>query len=471
MSLILIFGIILIIAVLSCKITNRTGLPLLVGFILIGIFLGRNFDFVDVSNAEHICNFALLFIIFTGGFQTNFAKAKPVLGVSSLLSALGTVLTAAAAAAFAYFVFDMEFYAAMLLGAVISATDAASVFSILSTKKLNLKNKLDSVLEIESGSNDPFAYMMTVVFLTLVIGSSQNVVVMVLLQISIGAAIGIAGAKLGQLLINKLNMQINGLHAVLLGGIALFIYGMAELLQGNGFLAVYIGGIILGNSKLVYKMLLSKLFSTVSMLMQIILFIVLGILWLPLYFFPTLLPGLLFALFLFFIARPAVVFLLMKPFKFKLKEITLVSWAGFRGASSIVFATYLLSAGLPYAEYVFSMVFFVCLLSVIFQGSLIAPLAKLLGLVDAEKKILKPIEHYVKEAQDELLEIVNPTGSAFCGKVIHELDLPEDVYIVMIRRGNKYIVPTESTLIMENDTFVIACGDEKKRKALTRLLS
>ena len=470
MDAILILGIIFIIAVLSCKLTSRTGLPVLVGFILIGIFIGRNFDFVDVSNAEHICNFALLFIIFTGGFQTNFAQARPVMGVSVLLSALGTVLTAAAAAAFAYLVLKLEFQAAMLLGAVISSTDAASVFSILSSKKIALKNKLDSILEMESGSNDPFAYMLTVVFLALATGKSQNVPLMLIMQVSIGAAVGILGGKLGQRLINRLKLDIDGLYTVLLCGIALFIYGMASLLQGNGFLAVYMGGIILGNSKLVYKLFLSKQLSSVSMLMQIILFIVLGLLWLPSYFFPTLLPGLMFALFLFFIARPAVVFLLMKPFGYKIKDITLVTWAGFRGASSIVFASYLLSARLPYAEYIFSIVFFVCLLSVIFQGSLLAPLAKRLDLVAAGENPLKPIEDYVKEAHNELMEIINPEGSIVCGRTIRDLGLPEDVYMVMIKRDGKYIIPMESTIIMGNDTFVIACRDKEKLAELKTLI-
>ena len=381
MNLIVLLGSILVISVLSCKVTSRTGLPVLVGFILIGAIIRHWFTFLDVSNAEFICNFALIFIIFTGGFQTNFVQVKPVLAVSSLMSAAGTVLTAGMAAAFAYFVLGLEFAAAMLLGAVISSTDAASVFSILSSKKLNLKNNLDSILQMESGSNDPFAYMLTVVFLSLATGGSQNVALLLLMQITIGAVVGFAGAKLGQRLINKLNLEIEGLYAVLLCGTAILIYGVAGLLNGNSFLAVYIGGIILGNGKLTHKNYLSTIFDASSMLMQIFLFIVLGILWVPLSFLPSLLSGLMFASFLFFIARPVVVFILMKPFRYKLKEMALVSWAGFRGASSIVFATYPLSAGLPYANFIFSCVFFVCLLSVIFQGSLLAPLAKKLGLV------------------------------------------------------------------------------------------
>ncbi|MCL2018757.1 MAG: potassium/proton antiporter [Oscillospiraceae bacterium] len=385
MNIILILGIILIISVLSCKITNKTGLPLLVGFILIGVLIEFRFKIaVNASTAENICNFALLFIIFTGGLQTDFAKTKPVLPVSVLLSMAGTVMTAAAAAVFAYFVLGFELYAAMLLGAVMSCTDAASVFSILESKKMNLKNNLGPILEMESGSNDPTAYMLTVVFIGLAVGASQNVAVLLIMQILIGAGMGVIFGLLGRRMINRLNLEIDGLYVVLLAGSALLIYGSASALGGNGFLAVYIGGMILGNGRLIYKDFLSRSFGAFSMLMQIILFIVLGVLWLPGTFRTVAITGILFALFLFFVARPLVVFLIMKPFGYKIKQIALVSWAGFRGASSIVFSTYLLSAGFDYAETVFSVVFFVCMLSVILQGSLLAPIAKKLDLTERE---------------------------------------------------------------------------------------
>ncbi|MCL1829263.1 MAG: potassium/proton antiporter [Oscillospiraceae bacterium] len=382
MDLILIIGIILTISALSCKTTDKIGLPVLVGFILIGVLIGNWFKFENTAGVNQICNFALLLIIFTGGFQTNFTEAGSVLAVSSVLSMAGTVLTAGLAGAFAYFVLRLEFYQAMLLGAVISSTDAASVFSVLRSKQMELKNNLNYMLEIESGSNDPFAYMLTVMFMTLASGSCQNIVLLMLLQIIVGIAAGFIFSKLGQFLINRLNVDIDGLYGALLCGTAFLIYGAAAQFGGNGFLAVYIGGIILGNGKLMYKGFLTRLFSAVSMLMQIMLFIVLGILCIPLSIAAVVGSGLLFAFFLFFIARPVIIFALMKPFRRPLNEIALVSWAGFRGASSIVFSTYLLTAGLPYAEYVFSVVFFVCMLSVIIQGTFIVPVAKLCRLVD-----------------------------------------------------------------------------------------
>ena len=382
MDTILILGIILVISALSCKTTDRIGLPVLVGFILIGILIGNWYKFENLSTVNQICNFALLLIIFTGGFQTNFAEAKHVLAVSTVLSAAGTIITALFAGAFAYYVLRLEFYQAMLLGAVISSTDAASVFSVLRSKQMDLKNNLNSVLEVESGSNDPFAHMLTTVFITLALGGSQNILILIASQIVIGALSGFAFSKLGQILINRLNLDIDGVYGVLLCGTAFLTYGVAVQLGGNGFLAAYICGIIMGNSKLMYKGFLSRLYSAITMLMQIMLFIVLGMLCIPASIASVIGSGLVFALFLFFVIRPLVMFALMKPFHRTMNEIALVSWAGFRGASSIVFATYLLTAGLPYAEYVFSVVFFVCMLSVTVQGSFIVPIAKKLKLID-----------------------------------------------------------------------------------------
>ena len=382
MNIVLIFGILLVFSALSCKTTHRFGMPVLVGFILIGILIRRWYVFEDLNTVMYICDFALLLIIFTGGFQTNFAEAKPVLAVSSVLSCAGTVLTALLSGAFAYYALRLEFYQAMLLGAVIASTDAASVFSVLRSKQMDLKNNLNSVLEVESGSNDPFAYMLSFVIITLALGGTQNIFDLILSQVVVGVLSGVIFAKLGQWFMNWINLDIDGIYGTILCGIAFIIFGAASQFQGNGFLAVYIGGIILGNGKLVYKGFLSRLSSAISMLMQIILFIVLGMLCVPSSIAAVAGSALAFALFLFFVARPLIMFVLMKPFRHPLNEIALVSWAGFRGAASIVFATHALTSGLPYGEYVFSVVFFVCMLSVIIQGTFIVPIAKTLKLID-----------------------------------------------------------------------------------------
>jgi cell volume regulation protein A len=379
MDFILILGIILVISALSCKTAGKIGLPTLVGFILIGLFIGRFFEFEDMAIVDQICNFALLLIVFTGGFKTNFSHAKHVLKISAVLSVGGTLLTAAIAGAFAYFILGFELHQAILLGVIISPTDVESVFSVLRSRQMDLKNNLGTVLEIESGSNEPFAHILTIVVIAFVTGYN-NVPLLLVQEIVIGVIAGIILSKAGQFLINWLKVDIDGIYGVLLCGIAFLIFGAASQFHGSGFLAVYIGGMIIGNGKLVYKGSLSRLYSAFSMLMQITLFIVLGILCVPSLVLANMGVGLLFALFLFFVARPAVIFVLMKIFRRPLNEIALVSWAGFRGASSIVFATYVLISELYYAEKIFSIVFFVCMLSVVTQGTFIGYVAKWLKL-------------------------------------------------------------------------------------------
>ncbi|MCL2109321.1 MAG: potassium/proton antiporter [Oscillospiraceae bacterium] len=470
MNIIFYLGLILIISILSCKLTGKINLPVLAGFILIGILLGTQVGFANMAVAESACNFALLFIIFTGGFQTDFKTTKPVLAVSTILASLGTVLTATLAAVFAYFILGLELHAAMLLGAVVSATDAASVFSVLNSKRLNLKNNLGSILEMESGTNDPIAYMLTVVFIALAMGTSQNVALLLFMQIFAGAAVGVVGGLLGKRLINHLNLKIDGVYAVLVIGLALLIYGGASAADGNGFLAVYIGGMIMSNGKLVYKQYLQRILGVGSMLMQVGLFVVLGVLFMPSMFVKILPVGIIFALFMFFIARPAVMTLIMKPFRYTFKEIAFISWAGLRGASSIVFSTYLLSAGLPYGEYVFSVVFFVCLLSVICQGSLLSKLANLFNLVAPEETKLKTIEEYTKEAANHLLEVAVPEHGIVCNQPVSALGMPENVFIVMIKRAEKYLVPNDATIILAADTLVIASEDVAQIKFLSDVL-
>jgi cell volume regulation protein A len=240
MDTILLFGIILIFSALSSKLMGKLGMPILVGFIGIGVLINNWFQFENINLVRILCDFALLLIVFTGGFQTNFTKTKPVIIMSSILSAVGTVLTAVVAGAFAYFILGIEFYQAALMGAVISSTDAVSVFSILRTKHMELKNNLTSVLEFESGSNEPFAYMMTAILLTLSVGETQNVFFLLFWQITIGILSGVIFAKMGQFFINRLNLDIDSIYGVALCGIALFIFGAATQVGGNGLLAVYI---------------------------------------------------------------------------------------------------------------------------------------------------------------------------------------------------------------------------------------
>lgn len=464
MTILFVAGIILLICAVSSKVLYKYGIPTLVIFLAMGMLMGSDgpggIYFNDPQLAENICNVGLIFIMFSGGFGTSWKTAKPVALAAGVLATLGVVLTALLIGIFVHFAFGFTFLEGMLLGSIVSSTDAASVFSILRSKQLNLKNGLAPMLEMESGSNDPIAYMLTTVFLGLILGKDQNIIVLLLTQITIGAAVGAIAGKLSVWLINKINLDIDGLYTIIVISTALLSYAGAGLLSGNGFLAVYITGLILGNSKLVHKISLVRYFDGLSWLMQILLFFTLGLL-----AFPSKLPsvsikGMTIALFIIFVARPIAIFAILTLFKKPVKEQILVSWVGFRGAAAIVFATYPLTAGLGVADEIFNIVFFIALVSVLVQGTLFIPIAKKLDLVAEEETVLKTFTDYSGEIHAELLEVKIPDDSNMVGKAIMDLNIPMDILIVMIRRNGKLITPRGATIIKAGDIIMMA-GDNK----------
>ena len=466
MNVLLGIGLILLICALTSKVLYRYGIPTLIIFLVIGMLMGSDgFGGIYFDNsrlAQDLSSFCLIFTMFSGGFGTNWKTAKPVAVPSAVLATLGVVLTALLVGVFAYFILHFTFLEGMLLGSIIASTDAASVFSILRSKKLNLKNGLAPMLELESGSNDPIAYMLTTVFLGMILGENNNVAVLLVAQIVIGVLVGVLVGKLAVRLINHINLEIDSLYSVMVIGIAILSYAGANLLTGNGFLAVYITGLIMGNSRLVHKISLVRYFDGFSWLMQIMLFFTLGLL-----VFPSRLPGialtgLAVAAFITFVARPIAVFCVLTLFKRPIKEQLLVSWVGFRGAASIVFATLPLTAGLPIADTIFNTVFFVALLSVLVQGTFFIPIAKKLDLVGQDEKVLKTFTDYSGEIHAELLELYVEKGSEMADKAIMDLDIPMDILIVMLRREGKLITPKGGTLIRPGDTILLA-GDNKNQ--------
>lgn len=464
MTILFVAGIILLICAISSKVLYRYGIPTLVIFLTMGMLMGSDgpggIYFNDPKLAENLCNIGLIFIMFSGGFGTSWKTAKPVALAAGVLATLGVVLTAFLIGIFAHFVLGFTFLEGMLLGSIVSSTDAASVFSILRSKQLNLKNGLAPMLEMESGSNDPIAYMLTTVFLGLILGEGQNIVLLLGAQIVIGVAVGAVIGKLSVWLINNINLDIDGLYSIIVIGTALLSYAGAGLLLGNGFLAVYITGLILGNNRLVHKISLVRYFDGLSWLMQILLFFTLGLL-----SFPSRLPsvatkGMAVALFIIFIARPVAIFIVLTMFKKPVKEQLLVSWVGFRGAAAIVFATYPLTAGLGVADEIFNIVFFIALVSVLVQGTLFIPIAKKLELVEEEETVLKTFTDYSGEIHAELLEVKVPEDSEMVGKAIMDLDIPMDILIVMIRREGRLITPRGATVIEAGDIIMMA-GDNK----------
>lgn len=463
MDIMFISGIILLICAVSSKVLYKYGIPTLIMFLAIGMIMGSEglggiyFDNSELANK--LCNFGLLFIMFSGGFETNWKTAKPVAFASGVLATGGVALTAFLIGIFAHFVLGLTFLEGMLLGSIISSTDAASVFSILRSKKLNLKNNLAPMLEMESGSNDPVAYMLTTIVIGLITGGKHNIVTLLMTQILIGALVGILVGKISVWLINNINLDIEGLYSILAISTALLSYSGANQLMGNGFLAVYITGLIMGNSRLVHKISLVRYFDGLSWLMQILLFFTLGLLVFPSRLFQVALKGIGTAAFIIFIARPIAVFCILTLFKRPIKDQLLVSWVGFRGAASIVFATYPLIAGLTVADEIFNIVFFVALVSVLVQGTFFIPIAKKLNLIGEEETVLKTFTDYSGEIHAELLEFSITENSEMVGKAIKDIDIPMGILIVMIKRKDKLITPNGGTVIKAYDTIMLSAED------------
>lgn len=470
----LLISLIIVICIAAGKLSYKLGLPSLLMFILLGMLFGSDgilkIPFDNYTFAEQICSYALIIIMFYGGFGTNWKHARPVAGKAIALSTLGVAATALLTGLFCRLALGFEWLESFLIGSVISSTDAASVFAILRQKKLNLKYNTASLLEVESGSNDPFAYMLTITCLTLMSGSSSagSVAYMLFAQLVYGAVIGAVLALAAVWLLKRINFYIGGMDTLFVLAIALLAYAVCSITGGNGYLAVYIAGIILGNSKIKNKAPLVHFFDGVTNLAQIVVFFLLGLLAFPSQLPEIILPSLAIALFLTFIARPAAVFALLSPAKCPINQQLLISFAGLRGASSIVFAI-MATVNSPYAERdLFHIVFFACLLSVGLQGALLPLAAKRLKMVESSGSVLRTFNDYQEDEELQLIKTKITKSHSWAGKTIAELKLALDILVVMIKRGNKTILPNGRTRIKAGDILVLS-GEKYKDDSAAEL--
>ena len=469
---IIITAIILILCVFSSKFLHRFGVPTLLIFILLGMVFGSDgivgIYFDNYGLAETICSVALIFIMFYGGFGTNWNTARPVLKQSICMSTLGVIFTALLTGLFCHYALGMSWLEGLLTGSVVGSTDAASVFSILRSKKLNLTGGLASLLEIESGSNDPVSYMMTIIILTIMsVSSDISLPWMIAKQLLFGFGIGFGVAFLSSKLLSRINFEINGMDAILVIGTALFTYGFSSWLGGNGYLSVYIVGIVLGNSKILHKTSLVHFFDGITWLMQIAIFFVLGLLAFPSKIPSVALPAILISVFMIIVARPVATFLILSWFKTPVRQQLLVSWSGLRGAASIVFAIFVMSSGVVIEHDIFHIVFFVALFSVAVQGTLLPKIADKLGLVDKEDDslVLKTFTDYQDDVDTKLLEVPVTEDDFYAGRLLREANIPEEVLIVMIKRHGETIIPRGSTKIKVGDILVVSSESFERFKS------
>lgn len=478
-NILLVGSILLFLSLIAGKTSYRFGVPVLLLFISIGMLAGSDglggIYFDNPKTAQFIGIVALNFILFSGGLDTDWRSVKPVLGQGITLSTLGVMLTAGFLGVFVWAVTDFSIYEGLLLGSIVSSTDSAAVFSILRSKNLALKGNLRPTLELESGSNDPMAYILTIVFTGIVVNqeaSLLSIFPMLLQQLLLGGILGLVIGKLGSIVINRIELVYEGLYIVLVIAIMFFSFSATNFIGGNGFLAVYISAVFLGNQELIHKKSILKSFDSFAWLMQIILFLTLGLLVFPKQIIPFAGIGLVISMVLIFVARPLSVFISLIPFKIQKRSRWFISWVGLRGAVPIVLATYPLIYGAEKAHAIFNIVFFISITSVLIQGTTLSVVAKWLGLTLPEN--LKPRTQTDLELNDsiksKLKEVVIPATSSVVGKQIVQIGLPKTSLIAIIKREDNYITPHGATVLNANDKlYLLAENNDSENEVLTSL--
>ncbi|APS39065.1 MULTISPECIES: potassium/proton antiporter [Salegentibacter] len=479
-NILLIGSLLLFISILAGKTSYRFGVPTLVLFLAVGILSGSEgiggIYFNDPQLAQFIGIVALNFILFSGGLDTSWKTIKPVMWQGISLSILGVLFTAVSVGAFVWYITDFTIYEGLLLGAIVSSTDAAAVFSILRAKNLALKSNLRPTLELESGSNDPMAYFLTIAFLGLVVNQDQSIysiIPLFLQQILIGAALGFIFGKLSKLVINRIKLDFEGLYPVLAIALMFIVFSATDALGGNGFLAVYLSGVYLGNHNIIHKKTIMRMFDGLAWLMQIVLFLTLGLLVYPSHIVPVIGVGIFISVFLIFIARPLGVFLSLIFFKMKMRRRWYISWVGLRGAVPIVFATYPLLAGIEKADMIFNIVFFVSLTSVLIQGTTLSVVARWLHVaLPMKAKQKSPVDAFMADGAKSFLREINiPEQNHSVGKRIVELQFPKKAIIAMISRDDQFITPNGNTVIEADDMLVVLTEDHRTMEGVYESLN
>lgn len=464
-NILLLGSVLLFISIIASKTSFRFGIPTLILFLIVGMLAGSDgpgrIYFNDPSIAQFLGMVALTFILFSGGLDTKWESIRPILKSGITLATVGVFITAVTVGLFASFLLNISIAEGMLLGAIVSSTDAAAVFSILRSKSVGLKGSLRPLLEFESGSNDPMAYFLTIGFIFLVQTPDANITTLIP-KFFIGMVLGgICGYGFGHMMtwiVNRIKLDFEGLYPVLILSLVFFTFSFTNLIGGNAFLAVYISAIILGNSNFIHKKSLMKFYDGQAWLMQIVMFLALGLLVYPSRLVPIIPEGILLSLFLILVARPIAVFASLafaKGLNFRKKLF--ISWVGLRGAAPIVFATYPLLAGVHYADLIFNLVFFISATSVLLQGTTLSIMAKWLHVRVPEKVRRRfPLDIEITDGfKSELIELDIASNSPAIGKAVVDLKLPQDALIVLIHRDGKYLTANGETIIEPADHLLV----------------
>ncbi len=458
----------LLLSVIASKASGQLGVPALVLFLAIGMLAGSEgpggIYFDNAQIAQTIGVVALAFILFSGGLDTQWQIVRPALWPGVALSTVGVLLTAAILALFATLVLGLTPLEGMLLGAIVSSTDAAAVFAVLRSKGVQLKGQLEPLLELESGSNDPMAVLLTLGLTRLLMEPGTPMLELAGLfaqQAVFGLAGGYLFARLGVWIINRIRLGYDGLYSVLTIAVVLLSYAATAKLGGSGFLATYVTGLVMSRYDFVHKRSLSRFHDGIAWLMQIAMFLTLGLLVFPSQLIPLAGVALLTAAVLVLVARPIAVFVTLLPFRLGWRANLFVSWVGLRGATPIVLATFPLLAGVPNANVLFNLVFFVVITSVLVQGTTIPFVSRLLKVNDPTAPSRDdPRETWISDLTAQLNEVQVGDGSPAAGRPIVALELPTNALVVLIRRGEGQIIPTGSSVLEAGDRLMVLANEQ-----------
>lgn len=467
-NILLIGSILMLVAIFSTKVA-RFGIPVVILFIGLGMLAGSDglggIFFDNSQSTKFIGAIALCIILFSGGLETKIENTKTVWKPGIVLSSLGVIITALLVGLAAHLLFHFSIVEGLLIGSIVSSTDAAAVFSVLRTRKMGLKGNLRFLLEFESGSNDPMAYFLTIMFasvLTSKLTWGFDTVLLFLQQMTLGALIGVGMGVAMQRILNRINLDFDGLYSVLLLALVFFTFAISHYFGGNSFLSIYLAGIVLGNRDFVHKKSLIKHFDGQAWFMQVLMFVTLGLLVFPSQLLPLVGMGVVLSLVLIFVARPIAVFISLLPFKYNIRSKIFLSWAGLRGSVPIILAIYTQTYGVPISGLIFNLVFFISVLSVIIQGTTFPIVAKTLHLCvpeDIRKK--SALDKELRRNSKWILSQLVVPEKAYCiGKRVVDLQLPRSCEIMWVKRRNLYLLHDGNFVFRQGDRIEYLADDE-----------
>ncbi|MFD1039265.1 potassium/proton antiporter [Virgibacillus byunsanensis] len=463
----------LIVGVIATKFSTRFGLPALVLFLLVGMVFNNYLFFENVQLTQLIGVLALIIILFEGGTQTKWNHVRPIIGSASILATIGVLITAVLTGLAAMYILNFSLLEGMLLGSIVASTDAAAVFSVLGNK--NIKKKLTSTLEAESGSNDPMAVFLTITLIEWIQLSDNSIWAAFgdfFIQMGLGLVLGLVLGKVTVEAINRIELDTAGLYPILAMGSAIFTYAITNFAGGSGFLAVYVMAVFVGNNELLYRFSIMRFNEGFAWMMQILMFIFLGLLVFPRQLLDVFWQGILLSVILMFIARPVAVFISLIFMKYNVKEQVFLSWSGLKGAVPIVLATYPIVAGIENSEVIFNAVFFVVMISALIQGSSLSWLATKLGLTGEKSRDTLPSMELMTlgKTDSEILEVSMTENSPAAGVSLLNLELPADTLIIGIIRDEKVITPNGDSVIQDDDTLYVLINKKARERVKEALL-